>query len=90
MREVIVLQPARCKRFGPALNGEDQTVANPLAAFVRSSGWGGAAFGPPFLLMPIGLCKESIHRNRVGGRRTPYRRRARSAVQATTMTSNSW
>ena len=60
MRGVIVIQPARCKPFGPALNGENQTAANPLAAFVRSKWAGeGAAFGPPFLLMAI-LLRFSI------------------------------
>jgi hypothetical protein len=47
----IVIQPPRCKPFGPALNGENQTVANPLAAFVRSKWVGeGRLSGRPFCL----------------------------------------
>jgi hypothetical protein len=42
-----LIQPAGCKAFGPALNGE---VRKPPAAHTRSKWDGeGAAFGPPFL-----------------------------------------
>jgi hypothetical protein len=48
MRGVILIQPPRCRSFGPALNGEIRR--EPPAAHTRSKWDGeGAAFGPPFL-----------------------------------------
>jgi hypothetical protein len=43
MRRVIVIQPARCKAFGPVLNGESRR--NPLRrAWPFEAGWGGGGF----------------------------------------------
>jgi hypothetical protein len=64
MRGVIVIQPARSKPFGPALNGENRRKT-PCGVRSFQVGWGGAAFGPPFLLVAIPLRFFNCHRARV-------------------------
>jgi len=45
-----VIQPARCKPFGPALNGENRRKP-PCGVRPFEVGGEGAALGPPFLLV---------------------------------------